>query len=262
MTTAIADSAAARPPRLFRHAVGIALAAAVAALILLAIGPIGWRIGWWDYGFAFTRLMPAAFDCGIGAAALSLIALAFGRIQFGRRHFAIGLAALVIGAATAAVPWHYSQMRGKYPPIDDITTDMQNPPQFVAAVALRAAERGNSPAYGGAAIAAQQQKAYPDILPLTLALDPVQVFGRALKTAIGMGWTITGNDPASGRIEAYDRSRWFGFTDDIAIRVTPSDGGSRVDIRSASRHGRGDFGVNAERIRAYLAALRQGGEVR
>jgi uncharacterized protein (DUF1499 family) len=257
MTSATADAAAAKPSRLFRQAVNLALLIALAALILLALGPIGWRVGWWQYGFAFGRLMPVSFNCGIAAAALGLIALAFGRIQFGRTHFAIALAAVVIGAATAAVPWHYSQLRGSFPPIDDITTDTQNPPPFVAAVPLRAAENGNSPAYGGAAIAAKQQKAYPDIQPLTLSLAPAEAFARALATAEAMGWTITGNDPGAGRIEAYDRSRWFGFADDVVIRVTAADGGSRIDIRSASRHGRGDFGVNAARIRNYLAALKQ-----
>ena len=70
-----------------------------------------------------------------------------------------------------------------------------------------------------------------------------------------MGWTIVAAD-AAGRIEASDRSRWFGFTDDIVIRVAAADSGSRVDVRSSSRRGRSDFGVNAARVRAYLAALR------
>jgi uncharacterized protein (DUF1499 family) len=71
-----------------------------------------------------------------------------------------------------------------------------------------------------------------------------------------MGWTIVADDDTKGRIEASDRSRWFGFTDDIVIRITPSGSGSRVDVRSSSRLGRSDFGVNAARVRAYLGALR------
>jgi uncharacterized protein (DUF1499 family) len=71
-----------------------------------------------------------------------------------------------------------------------------------------------------------------------------------------MGWTIVAADGAAGRIEASDRSRWFGFTDDIVIRVAATDSGSRIDLRSSSRLGRSDFGVNAARIRAYLSALR------
>jgi len=71
-----------------------------------------------------------------------------------------------------------------------------------------------------------------------------------------MGWTIVNADDAAGRIEASDRSRWFGFTDDIVIRITASGSGSRIDLRSSSRVGRSDFGVNAARIESYISALR------
>ena len=71
-----------------------------------------------------------------------------------------------------------------------------------------------------------------------------------------MGWTILAADDAAGRIEASDRSRWFGFTDDIVIRITASGSGSRIDLRSSSRVGRSDFGVNAARVESYLSALR------
>jgi uncharacterized protein (DUF1499 family) len=69
-------------------------------------------------------------------------------------------------------------------------------------------------------------------------------------------WNVTASDPASGRIEASQASFWFGFVDDIVIRVTAAGEGSRIDIRSVSRQGKGDLGVNADRVRAYLAALK------
>ena len=142
------------------------------------------------------------------------------------------------------------------PPIHDITTDSDNPPAFVAVVPLREAEGPNRVAYEGAKIAQLQRQAYPDIVPLTLAVPPATAFSRALDTAKRMGWTIDGADNAEGRIEASDRSRWFGFTDDIVIRVTPSGSGSRIDVRSASREGRSVFGVNAARVESYLSELR------
>ncbi len=149
-------------------------------------------------------------------------------------------------------------MRGKYPPIDDITTDTDNPPAFAASVvALRKVEGDNPATYQGAKIAELQKRAYPDIAPLSLAIPPAQAFSPALDTAQRMGWTLVDANPVTGRIQAADRSRWFGFTDDIAIRIAASGAGSRIDMRSASRLGRGDFGVNAARIRAYLAALRR-----
>jgi uncharacterized protein (DUF1499 family) len=124
-------------------------------------------------------------------------------------------------------------------------------------VAVRTADGGNPVAYEGLKIAEQQRQAYPDIAPLTVALARDVAFSRALDAAQRMGWTIVAADNAAGRIEASDRSRWFGFTDDIVIRVAKTDSGSRVDLRSSSRLGRSDFGVNAERIRAYLSALRE-----
>ncbi len=72
-----------------------------------------------------------------------------------------------------------------------------------------------------------------------------------------MGWTVVAADAEAGRIEASDRTRWFGFTDDIVVRVTPDGAGSRIDVRSSSRIGTGDFGTNAARVRAYIAMLRQ-----
>jgi len=164
--------------------------------------------------------------------------------------------ALIGGGLVAYVPWHYDQIRQAVPSIHDITTDTDSPPAFVAVVALRQGEGVNPVAYEGAKIAEQQRRAYPDIVPLTLGLAPDAAFRRALDTAEQMGWTIIASDKATGRIEASQRSRWMGFTDDIVVRVTPASAGSRIDLRSSSRYGRSDFGVNAARIRAYLTALR------
>ena len=110
-------------------------------------------------------------------------------------------------------------------------------------------------AYPGAETAAKQHGAYPDIRTVELALPPDAAFARALDTAKSFGWVIDATDAPSGRIEATATTPWFGFHDDIVIRVTPAANGSRVDIRSLSRVGRGDMGVNAKRIRAFLAKL-------
>jgi uncharacterized protein (DUF1499 family) len=242
---------------LLRHLPGLGLLLAAVAMVLLALGPIGWRAGWWHFRVGFFHLMPWAGYFGIAAVLVSVVTLVFGRAVTSWRGVAIGIVACISGGVAADVPIHYYAMRGRYPPIDDITTDTANPPAFVAVVAARLAEGDNPATYGGARIAQQQRRAYPDIAPLTLAVPPARTFSHALDTAQRMGWTIVDGDPVTGRIEANDRSRWFSFTDDIVIRITASGTGSRVDLRSSSRHGRGDFGVNAARIRAYLAALRQ-----
>ena len=153
------------------------------------------------------------------------------------------------------MPWHLRH--NHVPPINDITTDTENPPAIIATLAARQAERAVSEVYGGPAVAQQQKAAYPDIAPLFLAMPTTRAFDLALGTAKAMsGWRIVAVDSQAGRIEATQSSFWFGFVDDIVIRVAAADSGSRIDIRSHSRHGRGDLGVNAARIRSYMAALK------
>ena len=150
-----------------------------------------------------------------------------------------------------ALAWKASRV----PAIHDITTDTIQPPPFLAILPLRAGAV-NPVEYGGADVAAKQKQAYPDIVPLTLAIPPDRAFDRALAAARGMGWEMVASDPAGGRIEATDTTFWFGFKDDVVVRVTPQPNGSRVDVRSLSRVGVGDIGANAARIRAYLAAVK------
>jgi uncharacterized protein (DUF1499 family) len=248
--------------RLLRRMPVLALILAIVAVALLALGPLGWRAGWWHFRVAFFYLMPWSAYCGLAAVVVAIVALAVGFRVNAARHIAIGVIAFIIGGAIAYVPWHYSQMRGTVPSIHDITTDWETPPQFLAIVPLREAEKANSVAYEGAKVSDLQKKAYPDIAPLTLDAAPAAAFPRALKAADQMGWTIVATDPATGRIEASQRSRWFGFTDDVVIRIAAAGSGSRVDVRSVSRVGRGDFGVNAARVRGYLAALREASQNR
>ena len=253
---AIATTSSGARRSVLRHAPLLALALAVVALGLLAVGPIGWRAGWWHFRFAFLTLMPWAAYFGIAALVVSVLTLLLGRARIESRGIAIAIVAFATGGLIAYVPWHYDQIRQQVPPIHDITTDPDNPPAFVAVAALREAAGPDRVTYEGARIAEQQRLAYPEIVPMTLSLPPAAVFNRALDTAQRMGWTIVAADDAAGRIEASDRSRWFGFTDDIVIRITPSESGSRIDLRSSSRVGRSDFGVNAARVERYLSALR------
>jgi uncharacterized protein (DUF1499 family) len=116
--------------------------------------------------------------------------------------------------------------------------------------------------YGGPSVAAHQLKAYPKLGPVTYRLPPDQVFERALGVARNLGWLIVAAVPDEGRIEASDRSFWFGFTDDVVIRIRSHERGSLVDIRSASRAGVSDLGVNAARIQAFIDRLVEGSLVR
>ena len=228
--------------------------AVLGALVLAMSGP-GYRMGWWPLGTGFNLLRWAAY-LGIAAVVVSLLGAIVARPGARRGGFGLAILGLLIGGVVVWMP--YAQMRtaGDLPRIHDITTDTTNPPAFVDVLPLRAGAP-NSPVYDGAALAAQQEKGYPDIKPLELTLPPDQAFDKALSVAQSMGWHLDGTDKAAGRIEATATTFWFGFKDDIVIRVQADPGGgSRIDMRSESRIGHSDVGTNARRIRKYLAALK------
>lgn len=236
-----------------RWTVGLSITlAAIAALGAVGAG-FGYRFDLWSLGTAFSVLRGSAY-LGIAAAVLSLLAVAY---VFRRARYRLLLpvvAALIVGLAAAAIPYEQLQIARAVPPIHDITTDTEEPPRFVAVLPLRA-DAPNPPDYPGAHVAAQQRQAYPGIRPAMLEARPAQAFDRALSAARGLGWTVVAAAPGEGRIEATDQTFWFGFKDDVVIRIRAADGGSRVDVRSKSRIGRSDVGANARRIHRFLARL-------
>lgn len=139
----------------------------------------------------------------------------------------------------------------KSPLIHDIATDTDNPPEFATAHTLRRAGE-NSLEYAGDDLAAMQKAAYPDLRPLFSASDADDAFDRSLAVAEKLGWTISEENRGAGRIEAYEVSVIFGFVDDVAIRIAEMENGIRIDLRSASRVGLGDLGMNADRIREFI----------
>jgi uncharacterized protein (DUF1499 family) len=230
--------------------------AVLASLAALAAG-LGHRFGLWDYRIGFLVLRGAAW-AGL-AGALGCLAAAAWALR--RRALGALLGALLgvaAGGAAFGLPWAMIQRAQAAPPIHDITTDTRDPPLFVALAAARRAAP-NGIAYGGAAVAAEQRRAYPDILPLALGAHPPAAFERCLEAARGLGWKIAAANPAALRIEATATTPFFGFKDDIVIRITPLEAASRVDIRSASREGRGDLGTNARRIRAFYREMARRG---
>ena len=140
------------------------------------------------------------------------------------------------------------------PLIHDITTDTVNPPEFVAVLPLRA-DAPNPPEYGGAEIAEKQLAAYPEIQTLALDLSPAEALAIAEGAAREMGWEIIEVAPGEGRLEAVDTTPWFGFKDDVVVRITQDGDTALVDVRSKSRLGLSDVGTNARRIRRFLARM-------
>ena len=137
----------------------------------------------------------------------------------------------------------------RHSPIHDVSTDRDNPPQFVAVLPLRAAAKAANSTDYDAKTAELQKETYPDIGPLHLDVPPAQAFDRAAAAAREMKWDIVATDPAQGRIEATATTFWFGFKDDVVVRIAADGSGSRVDVRSLSRIGKSDVGANAKRVR-------------
>ena len=229
----------------------LALALAVLAALMLLSAGVGTRLSLWAFGTGFGVLRWAAF-VGLAAAACALVMLLVPRLR--RAHGVMLAIALLLGLGVAFVPWNNLRQARTVPPIHDISTDTVHPPAFVAILPLRAGAP-NPAAYGGEEIARQQLAAYPDLHPQETPLKPAEAFARALAAAQAMGWKIVASDAAAGRIEATATTLWFGFKDDVVIRVEPFNSGSRIDVRSVSRVGKSDVGTNARRIRAYLAKL-------
>ena len=224
--------------------------ALLSAAMLVAAG-YGAQFGVWDYRLGFQLVRWSEYT-GLATAAIALIWLVIPRFREGR--IAALAAAFAIGLGVAYFPWQWVQNARSVPAINDITTDTENPPPFVALIPLRAGASVPA-AHPGGETAQIQRRAYPDIRPLELPVPPFAAFTRALNAAKGMGWHIEAADAATGRIEATATTPWFGFRDDVVIRVAPTSTGSRVDVRSVSRVGKSDLGTNAKRIRAYLAKL-------
>ncbi|TAN39687.1 MAG: DUF1499 domain-containing protein [Nitrospirae bacterium] len=228
--------------------------ALIAGLAALLSGPCTSH-GLWDYRTGISVLRWAAYG-GITAAVLSLIGLISSLRIVIVRGILWALMGVVIGGLVAGLMLYWKQVAESVPRIHDITTDTEDPPRFVAILRLHTGNE-NSAVYGGKDVASLQRKAYPDIVPLMLPLPPDQVFDRALAVARQLGWQIIDTDKVAGRIEAVDTTFWFGFKDDIVIRLSRHTTGSRVDIRSESRVGLGDLGKNAERIRKFLRKMKK-----
>ncbi len=232
---------------------GLARAVAAIAVImalLAVLAGLGSRWGWWLFRTGFGLLRWSVYGA-IVLLPVSLITTFLARPRGRYRGLPFALFALAVSLAMLGNVLLWRARGRDVPPIHDITTDTQDPPLFIAIAPLRA-DAPNGVDYGGPEVAAQQRAAYPDIRPLVLNVDVSRAFERALRAARSLGWEIVADDAAAGRIEATDRTLWFGFRDDIVIRLTASGDRTVVDVRSVSRVGRSDVGTNARRIRAFL----------
>ena len=231
----------------------IVLGAAALALAVLGLaGPLH------RAGLSLDTALAIVQWAGHAGGAVALGAVVVAVLAYRSRawlRLAIAAMALIAGLSGFAIGFGEYRRVVNAPAIHDITTDLENPPTFSAVVAHRADapnKLDRSPQ-----LAALQREGYADLAPITVKTPPDQTFDRALAVAQSQRWEIVTADKSSGRIEATDTTRWFGFVDDVAVRLTAWGSGTRVDVRSVSRSGVSDAGRNADRIRRFLRELQQ-----
>ncbi|MBB4659254.1 DUF1499 domain-containing protein [Parvularcula dongshanensis] len=220
----------------------------LAPVVIYAVLTLGFRTGLLGLGIvfgSFSWIVPFLLAGGVAALFGGALML------WGRTVFA-GLVGVLVGVAAIGMgmgPTLLRQKAGTVPPIHDISTDTQNPPAFVAILPLR--EGAPNPAAYDPGQTAQQLEAYPDVKTLIIERPYAEAFPIVVKALRGEGLDLVATVPAEGRIEAVATTRWFGFKDDVVVRLIDAHGiATVVDIRSKSRIGRSDVGANAERIRA------------
>jgi hypothetical protein len=246
----------------------LALVAFIAGLLvglIALLAALGVWLGLWDFrlGFGMLRIVNlSALWIALAGSVIALVVYAASRSSGRNNGVALGTLALIGSFAAALayfVPESYRPPEGT-PMIHDISTDTQNPPQFVDVLPLRAdapnsAVYGDSPDMTPEKLARLQKEAYPDIQTQVYDEPMDQVFARALQAADDLGWEVVAQVPEEGRIEATDTTFWFRFKDDIVIRMVEENGKTKVDARSVSRVGVSDVGKNAERLRNFFDRL-------
>lgn len=164
--------------------------------------------------------------------------------------------AILIGFVLLAYPTYFAVKGFQLPAIADVTTDPIDPPRFEAIARLRSRD-ANPIAYAGLYAAELQKAAYPDVEPLMVSVNATVAYEAVIAVVTKRRWRVVdARAPLAGRreghIEAVARTPIMGFRDDVTIRIRPDGASARIDVRSASRYGRHDFGTNAARVRALL----------
>ena len=242
--------------------------------VYFAIAAIGTKVRLLDWRTGYSQMTvqwgPLIMVGVLAFAVAGLVMALFVAPQRGRL---LSVLAAAIPAGGLAYSYYLDLQNRAFPPIHDISTDLMQPPVYTEAVTQSRARLGdsndlnlltaqvpNDPAYGewsNMRVTAVQDRAYPDITSIPTGLTPRAAYDIALRLANEQDWKLGHADRNTGDIEATAESFWFGFIDDVVIRVRRDGSGARVDMRSSSRVGVGDRGSNALRVRAYLEELRR-----
>ena len=246
--------------RLITRAAVVLGVGAVAAALIAAIGS---AIGLWGFRPALQSLRYLFFAAAAGAV-LGLVGLVMARRR-GKLMLA-NLVAVVVALGFVLYLGNLVRIAKSVPAIHDVATNLDDVPQF-SRLAVRADNLENIPDEGKPELKAmapeERWKAvhrahYGDLRTVRLAAPPAETVRRAAALAGERGWRAALVDEKAGTVEATETSTFFGFKDDIVVRVRPAPGGgSLVDMRSVSRVGGSDVGMNAKRVRAFLGDLQK-----
>ncbi|HEY0626019.1 MAG TPA: DUF1499 domain-containing protein [Allosphingosinicella sp.] len=257
---------AVKQGRWARRLTWIALILSVGGVVAALIAALGSGNGAWHFRVGFTVLR-YAFFAAIAGGVLAIVALVLSQ-----RAKVPGLRTRNVFAAAIALVFVIFLGRQIYtartvPAIHDVTTDLEEVPEF-RALHVREDNLENVPGQDEPELArlspedrwkALHREAYADVQPIRVSWTVPETIAKAQALADKRGWDIAYVDPARGRLEATDTTRFFRFKDDVVIRARkdPEGKGAIVDMRSISRVGGSDVGVNARRIREFLKDLRQ-----
>jgi len=226
----------------------------ITATVAFIASGYGYQWGLWGMGTAFTLLRYAAY-AAIGLLGIQTIFFFLLKdAGFKAKGMVLVGFLFTLGVTATSVYWQYRAQ--SVPAIHDITTDLENPPEFVAMVRLRE-NAPNPPEYAGEETAKLQQQAYPSVQPLVVDMSKQEVIDEIVRLITERDWEFVSINRGEGRVEATEKLAWFGFKDDVVLKITDADGGTRVDMRSKSRIGRSDIGVNADRVERFMRDLKQ-----
>lgn len=229
------------------------LVGSVIAAVLLPVGALGSKFGIWGFQAGFLALAAGTVLAVLGIVT-GLAAVFVSR----KRGYSADMPSLFIGLGVCSLIIALMGMQfytaSSVPPIHNISTDVNDPPQFAAVISLRG-EGSNPLEYNTEQLAPLQQEAYPWVQPLALSVSRDEALSRVEGVLETLGLEVVAVDRNAGIVEATATTFWFGFKDDVVVRVRDNGAGSIVDIRSVSRVGQSDLGANARRIGQIIDAL-------
>ncbi|HEY8578415.1 MAG TPA: DUF1499 domain-containing protein [Beijerinckiaceae bacterium] len=228
-----------------------AIALAVIGVVLLRARATDVTAGVAVFGFAILAACAAILLAGAAAVVVW---------RTGRRGMSVAILGVILAGLVLAWPAWLAVKAVRLPLLNDISTDIADPPSFSRSARALAARNGRAPPELPPERRSPQTRAYPDVQPILVDVEAEETFQMVLRAAQALGWEVIEQSPpggrrGDGRIEAVARSLVMRFPDDIVVRIRPLAGQTRIDVRSASRYGRHDFGVNAARIGRFAQEM-------